>query len=336
MAAKKQWSDLSKAEKRNGIIGLVIIALVVFVIISTVVGSLSGRNKSSTPAVALGNYANASQIVQALKTHNVPCNHVITETTSTWWAGEGATSGVWVETAPGDSAAQFGGSENAGTDTEIVVFKNHTDAIAYVNLSHSAEHQLILGTNWAIDAASSSAARIHAALGGTLTSSTAAPSAPSSSKSSVPASKPSSPSLSSLNSEAISYLTAASDFYASLFQSAQVALGTYQYPNPAGAMSDSVWTRFSAKASSTDNSQAEIIQPYNTASNLYTDNGQSVPDAVGNWQYDMQQVDSDYQTWVRQGTSWLDSEITTAELNTYTQAFNNDLATARNDISQIK
>lgn len=147
---------------------------------------------------------------------------------------------------------------------------------------------------------------------------------------------PASPSRSTLNSEAVQNLTSATNYYANLFQQAQTALGTYQYPDATSAMSDTNWTSFSAKASSTDNSQAYIITPYNKASNLYSDNKQSVPNALDNWQYDMQQVDSDYHTWVQQGTSWLDSEITTGQLNGYTQTFQKDLTTARNDITQIK
>jgi hypothetical protein len=91
---------------------------------------------------------------------------------------KGTTSGVWIETAPGDIAAQFGGTENAGTDTEIVVFENHADASAYANIGNGADtdHQFILGTNWTIDAATPAAARIRAALNVASSSSTPTPS----------------------------------------------------------------------------------------------------------------------------------------------------------------
>lgn len=162
---KKQWSEISKKQKRNGIIGLVVLALVVIVIISALI---NGNKKPSTSAFALGSYADASQIVQVLKTHNVPCNNVTKDTGTSSFTG--AISGVWAETAPGDAAAHFGGSENAGTDTEIVVFKNHADAVAYVDIGNDSDnnHHSILGTNWAIDAATPAVARIRSVLGGTF------------------------------------------------------------------------------------------------------------------------------------------------------------------------
>jgi len=128
---------------------------------------------SQRPATSLAIYANANQIVQALKAHHVLVTNVVAD--SGFWSGEGATSGVWVTTAPGDSAAVFGGSENPVQDTEIVVFQNHAEAVAYANLSTNPtdtpddpDHETILGTNWAVDAATPAASSIRAALGGTL------------------------------------------------------------------------------------------------------------------------------------------------------------------------
>ncbi len=221
----------------------------------------------------------------------------------------------------GDNTFVFVAKDSKGTDKEVITVHRTTAAefAARAAAKRAAEAKAI-------------AAKKKAE--GKTTSKTTT----SKQKTSTPTttSKPSAPSRSTLNSEATVDLTSATNFYANLFQQAQTALGTYQYPDAASAMSDGTWMQFSAKVSSTDNSQAEVIQPYNKASNQYTDNNQIVPDAIGNWQYDMQTVDSDYQTWVQQGTSWLDSEITTAQLNTYTQTFQNDLTSARNDVKQIQ
>ena len=150
-------------------------------------GSRTG-SASQRPATPPGTYANANQIVQALKAHHVRVTNVVAD--SGFWSGEGATSGVWATTAPGDSAAVFGGSENPAQDTEIVVFQNHAKAVAYANLgtdptaSPDPDHESILGTNWAVDAATSAALGLRAALGGTLipnvpaSTAPAAPSAP--------------------------------------------------------------------------------------------------------------------------------------------------------------
>jgi hypothetical protein len=161
-------------------------------------GSRTG-SASQRPATQAGIYANANQIVQALKAHHVPVTNVVAD--SGFWSGEGATSGVWATTAPGDSAAVFGGSDNPVQDTEIVVFQNHAKAVAYANLgtdpnagSPDPDHETILGTNWAVDAATPAASGLCAALGGTLIPSVpastapAAPSAPASSQPAPPAS----------------------------------------------------------------------------------------------------------------------------------------------------
>ena len=160
-------------------------------------GGGSGTGSASQrPAAPPGIYANANQIVQALKAHHVPVTNVVAD--SGFWSGEGATSGVWATTAPGDSAAVFGGSENPVQDTEIVVFQNHAKAVAYANLgtdpdagSPDPDHETILGTNWAVDAATPAAPGIRAALGGTLIPNVPASTAPAAP--SAPASQPAAP-----------------------------------------------------------------------------------------------------------------------------------------------
>jgi hypothetical protein len=54
-----------------------------------------------------GHLCEREQIVQALKAHHVLATNVVPE--SGLSSFQGATSGVWATTAPGDSAAVFGG-----------------------------------------------------------------------------------------------------------------------------------------------------------------------------------------------------------------------------------
>jgi hypothetical protein len=142
-----------------------------------------------------------------------------------------------VTTAPGDSAGIFGGSENPAQDTEIVVFQNHAKAVAYANLGTSAtstpdpDHKTILGTNWAVDAATPAAPSIRAALGGTLVpnvpaSSSASPSAPAAPATSAPAtSTPATSALTASQQQAVdaaqSYLALGSGFSYALAQKLQ-------------------------------------------------------------------------------------------------------------------
>lgn len=141
--------------------------------------------------------------------------------------------------------------------------------------------------------------------------------------------------------KAVSTLQAGTDFYSQLFKQGQTALGTTQYPNAQAALADennpsspaAKWAKFNSTLTSTDYTMPHITQPYNNASNLYSD---SAPAAIGNWNADMQQVDTDLHEWARQATNWLDSEITTAQLNTYTQTFQKDLTAAHNDVNQLK
>jgi hypothetical protein len=144
-----------------------------------------------------------------------------------------------------------------------------------------------------------------------------------------------------LNSHAAKDLSAGSAFYAQLLQQGQAALGTTQYPNAQAALAEennpssaaAKWSKFNSMATSTDYSVPHITQPYNQASNLYASNA---PDALSSWMNDMQQTDSDFHAWTQQATKWLDSEITTSQLNTSAQTFQKDLSTARSDITQIK
>lgn len=137
---------------------------------------------------------NANQIVQALNAHHVLVTNVVAD--SGFWSGEGATSGVWATTAPGDSAAVFGGSDNPVQDTEIVVFQNHAKAVAYANVgtgpnaTPDPDHQIILGTNWAVDAATPAAPGIRAALDGTLIPNAPASPAPVSPQPAPPSASP--------------------------------------------------------------------------------------------------------------------------------------------------
>ena len=72
-----------------------------------------------------------------------------------------------------------------------MVFQNHAKAVAYANLGTSAtstpDHETILGTNWAVDAATPAAPSIRVALGGTLVPNVPASSSASPSASAAPA-----------------------------------------------------------------------------------------------------------------------------------------------------
>jgi hypothetical protein len=209
-----------RVRKTMLIIGGALAALIlVIVVISVAAGNKTAKAPrasapSPSPSVVEQSYANANQIVQALKTHRVLVTNVVAD--SGFWSGEGATSGVWATTAPGDSAAIFGGSENPVQDTEIVVFQNHAKAVAYANLGTSptstpdSDHETILGTNWAVDAATPAAPSIRAALGGTLVvpnvpaSSSASPSAPAAPATQAPAtSAPAAPALTASQAQAV-------------------------------------------------------------------------------------------------------------------------------------
>lgn len=141
--------------------------------------------------------------------------------------------------------------------------------------------------------------------------------------------------------KAASTLQAGTDFYSQLFKQGQTALGTQQYPNAQVALADentasspaAKWAKYNSTLTSTDYTMPHITQPYNAASNLYSDNA---PDAIGNWNADMQQVDTDLHEWSRQATNWLDSEITTDQLNSSAQTFQKDLTAAQNDVNQLK
>lgn len=95
-------------------------------------------------------YTNANQVVRALKAHYVAVANVVADSES-----GGAISAVWATTSPGDTAAIFGGSDNPIQDTEIVVFQDHADAVAYGNVftnpvgfEPDPSHETIVGTNW--------------------------------------------------------------------------------------------------------------------------------------------------------------------------------------------
>ena len=141
-------------------------------------GSRTG-SASQRPATPPATYTNANQIVQALQAHHVPVTNVVPDGGLSSF--QGATSGVWATTAPGDSAAVFGGSENPAQDTEIVVFQNHAKAANYAIVStdpNDPNHETILGTNWAVDAATPAAPGLRAALGGALIPNVPASTAP--------------------------------------------------------------------------------------------------------------------------------------------------------------
>jgi hypothetical protein len=138
------------------------------------------------------------------------------------------------------------------------------------------------------------------------------------------------------------YLSAGTEYYVKLFQQGQQALGTTQYADAyagVAALDDpssaaSVWSRFNSTFSSTDHSGA-ATQAYNQASDLYTAANVDTSSAVNDWNDDINQAESDIGPWVRDATSWQISSISTAQLNSDAQTFQQDIARAKADIAKL-
>ena len=143
------------------------------------------------------------------------------------------------------------------------------------------------------------------------------------------------------NAQAAGILTAATDFYANLYQQGLTALGTQQYSDASvglDALNDptsaaSTWSTFNQNMQKTDYYTQHVLSAYNNASNIYPDGAQ--PSSLSDWNNDMNQADSDLHQWTQQATSWQISGITTDQLNGYANTFNKDLAQARADIAKL-
>jgi len=96
----------------------------------------------------------------------------------------------------------------------------------------------------------------------------------------------------------------------------------------------SLWSRSNSKLSSTDHSSA-ATQAYNQASYLYTAANVDTPSAVNDWNDDINQASSDIGPWVRDATSWQISSVSTGQLNSDAQKFQQDIASARADFAKL-
>ena len=135
-------------------------------------------------------------------------------------------------------------------------------------------------------------------------------------------------------------LSASVAYYTQLFATGKVALGTMQYADAnAGlkALNDpsspaSQLGAFRTNTCLKNDPGANAIRAYREAEHLYS--GTS-PDALGNWNEDVNNAASDICLWAGDAVSWQIKEIPTTKLHTDEQKVSDDLAKARTDIKQV-
>jgi hypothetical protein len=135
-------------------------------------------------------------------------------------------------------------------------------------------------------------------------------------------------------------LSASTNHYASLLSAGKVALGTTQYADAnAGlkALNDpnsnaSKLGSFRTNTCLKNDPGANAISAYQEADNLYS--GTS-PDALGNWNEDINNAASDICLWAGDAVSWQINEISTTKLHTDEENITSDLAKAQADAKQI-
>jgi hypothetical protein len=135
-------------------------------------------------------------------------------------------------------------------------------------------------------------------------------------------------------------LSASVAYYTQLFATGKATLGTTHYadanaglkafndPNSAASQFGSFRTNNCLK----NDPGANAISAYQEADNLYS--GTS-PDALGNWNEDINTTVSDICLWAGDAVSWQIKEISTAKLHTDEQKVSNDIVKAQLDIKQI-
>jgi hypothetical protein len=138
----------------------------------------------------------------------------------------------------------------------------------------------------------------------------------------------------------VAILSASTDRYASLLSAGKATLGTTQYadanaglkalndPNSPASQLGSFRTNTCLK----NDPGANAISAYQEADNLYS--GTS-PDALGNWNEDVNNAASDICLWAGDAVSWQIKEIPTTKLHTDEQKVSDDLAKAWTDIKQV-
>lgn len=135
-------------------------------------------------------------------------------------------------------------------------------------------------------------------------------------------------------------LSASTDHYASLLNAGKAALGTTQYADAnAGlkALNDpnSAASRLGLFRTNTclkNDPGANVISAYQQADNLYS--GTS-PDALGNWNEDINNAASDICLWAGDAVSWQIKEISTTKLHADEQKVSDDLVKAHADIQAL-
>ena len=135
-------------------------------------------------------------------------------------------------------------------------------------------------------------------------------------------------------------LSASTDHYLSLLNAGKTALGTTQYadanaglkalndPNSNASQLGSFRTNTCLK----NDPGANAISAYQEADNLFSG---SSPDALGNWNEDVNNAASDICLWAGDAVSWQIKEISTAKLHADEQKVSEDIAKAQLDIKQI-
>lgn len=140
--------------------------------------------------------------------------------------------------------------------------------------------------------------------------------------------------------KAATILSASTDHYVSLLSAGKAALGTTQYadanaglqalndPSSAASQLGSFRTNTCLK----NDPGANAISAYQEADNLYS--GTS-PDALGNWNEDINNAASDICLWAGDAVSWQIKEISTAKLHADEQKIADDLTKARSDVQTL-
>ncbi len=138
----------------------------------------------------------------------------------------------------------------------------------------------------------------------------------------------------------VAILSASIDHYVSLLGAGKTALGTMQYadanaglkafndPNSAASQFGSFRTNTCLK----NDPGANAISAYQQADSLYPDTS---PDALGNWNADINDAASDICLWAGDAVSWQIKEISTTKLRADEQKVSDDFAKARADIQAL-
>jgi hypothetical protein len=135
-------------------------------------------------------------------------------------------------------------------------------------------------------------------------------------------------------------LSASTNHYASLLSAGKVALGTTQYADANAGLNalndpDSNARQLGSFRRNTclkNDPGANAISAYQQADNLYS--GTS-PDALGNWNEDINNAASDICLWAGDAVSWQIKEVLATKLQADEQKVAGDLAKARADIQAL-